>query len=221
VSPNTSATHVPVRDPCPTNRVSRSAGPVPSEGGRSHRQAESPGSRAAPGSDREDDTGRSRRTEGCTDYTVPVLRRSSGPSLPDRFHQILALTSPPFCHYLPNTLLSTDQTVDLVLCLRHGRARVRRHALAALPDAASGRSGLQARVERPAAPGTRAYPAALRNRRAYPQTRGSLLHSTLRRGRSSDPGLVALFHQILARHSPPFCSYIHLSLTLYRQSYAR
>ena len=221
MSPNTSATHVPVRDPCPTNRVSRSAGPVPSEGGRSHRQADSLGSRAAPGLDRADDPGRSQRTRGCTDCTVPVLRRSSGPSLPDRFHQILALCSPPFYHYLPNTRLSADQTVDHVLCLRHGRARVRRHALAALPDAASGRSGLQAQVERPAAPGAPAYPAALRTRRAYPQTRGSLLHSTLRRGRSSDPGLVALFHQIPARHSPPFCSYIHLLLTLYRHLYTK
>jgi hypothetical protein len=217
----TTTTYVPVRALCPTNRVSRSAGPVPSGGGQRHRQADSPDSRAAPGPDRGDDTGRSRRTEGCTDCTVPVLRRSSDPSLPDRFHRILALCSPPFYHYLPNTRLSTDQTVDHILCLHHGRARVRAHAPAPSPDAASGRSGLQARAERPAAPGAPAYPAALRNRRAYPQTRESLLHSTLRRGRSSDPGPVALFHQILARHSPPFCSTIHLSLSLYRQSYAR
>jgi hypothetical protein len=79
---------------------------------------------------------RSRRTKGCMDCTIPVLRRSSAPFLPDRFHLTLAFHSPPFFHDLPNTRLTTGQNVGPALCPRDGRGRA--HAPATSPDAASG-----------------------------------------------------------------------------------
>jgi len=136
---------------------------------------------------------RSRHTWGCMDCTTPALPRSSVPFRPVQFHRILAFHSPPSTTAHQHALLTTRQTSGLVLCPRHDLARVRTRAHAASPGAASGRSG----------PHAQARPATRRSHMVLAPIQEAPLRSTPRRARSSDLGLVVLFHRILAFHSPP------------------
>ena len=111
------------------------------------------------------------------------------------------ISSPLFCRDL-STRSTTDQNAGLVLCLRH--ARVRTHVSTMLPDAASGRSGPRTWAERQEVPAAPAFPAARRSHKSVVQVRRAVSRRSIpRRDRSADPGLAALFHRILARHSPP------------------
>jgi hypothetical protein len=169
----------PSPDRGPPGLAPRNPGLCASAGGQSHRRPDSHHSAVAPRVGRGRGMDRSRRIRGCMDCTTPVLRRSSVPFRLVQYHQILAFHSPPFYCRLAISLLTTDQIVVHVLCLRHvwvepgrrGCACVRKHALAASLGALCGKSGHQVRIGQSASSYALAYPPALHSRTVPHQSR--------------------------------------------------